>query len=93
MTDRLGGDLFQLHTRNGLVELVYTLFSHTFLKSVVQVQGDNSMDRSKVFGVELCLRTMEFQDIDDIDQRLKEFSAKGNIFSSYASHIIKVSLG
>jgi hypothetical protein len=84
----IAGDLCQLHIRNGLVELVNALFSFSFMKSVVQVQmqEDNSMDRSKILGVELSLRTVEFKGITNINKTLKELNAKG-IFEFYVSHI------
>ena len=59
--------------------LVNTLFVFNFVKSVVQVRvKDNSpVDRTKILGTEISLRTIEFQNIPNIETKLKELEEKG----------------
>ena len=55
------------------------LFSFSFMKSVVQMrmEEDKLMYRDQAFGVEVSLRTVEFQGIENIATKLKELSMKG----------------
>jgi len=78
---KVAGDLCHLHTRNGLVALVNALFSFDSVKSVVQVRmkDDGSVDRSRILGVEISLRTIEFQHISNIEMKLKERERKGMV--------------
>ena len=75
----VAGDLHQLQVRKGLVELVNTIFSFSFMKSVEQVQvpEDESMDYNNVHGVKLILRTIELERVENIETKLKELSKKG----------------
>ena len=59
--------------------LVNTLFVFNFVKSVVQVRvKDNSpVDRTKILGTEISLRTIEFQNIPNIETKLMELEEKG----------------
>ena len=81
-------DMEHLQTRNGLVELFTVLFMTRTLRQVVQVRSarqDKSMeDHSKIRGDEIKLRTVQFKGVDNIEERLKEFSKQG--ISLIASH-------
>jgi hypothetical protein len=73
-------DLCQVHIRNDLVVLINTLFSFSFMKSVVQtrMEEDKLLNHNiENFGVEVSLRTVEFQGIKNIEMKLKELSRKG----------------
>ena len=69
------------------MELVNTLFSFNFVKSVVQVRmkEDSSVDRTKILGVEISLRTVEIKNISNIETKLKELSNKGILIVLYFS--------
>ena len=76
-----------LNTRNGLVEFFNVLFMCRTLKSVVQVRvvrQDKSMeDHSKIRGTEVALRSVQFQGVQDIEEKLSELQKHGMSQSSY----------
>ena len=82
----LGNDLYQSRTRGGLVSLCNTLFRLRSLKSVVQLRTDASANNFlKVRGVEVSLRSLEFDAIDDIDSKLNELELEGVTWITYGS--------
>jgi len=90
----VGKDMYHLHIREGLVELFNRLFRYPTMKSVVQVlskSGDTSIDRTKVRGVEVSLRSLEFKGIQDIDETLGELDRNGvdfnPSFSEFRCHL------
>jgi hypothetical protein len=83
----VGGDLEYLHIRNGLGELFSAMFMTRTLRSVVQVRAerqDKSMeDHSKIRGVEIDLRTLEFKGLQDIEGKLDELTKQGIYWDSF----------
>lgn len=78
----IGGDLNHLHNRSGLVGLCNRLFRAPTLKTVVQVRREpedssSTEDRSNIRGVGISLRTVEFEDIANIDDKLEELGKEG----------------
>jgi hypothetical protein len=73
--------LENLNTRNGLVEFFNVLFLCRTLKSVVQVRvvrQDKSMeDHNKIRGTEVALRSVQFQGVQDIEEKLSELQKHG----------------
>jgi hypothetical protein len=71
-----------LRTRNGLAELCNVLFMCRTMKQVIQTRTarqDKSMeDFNKIKGTEVTLRTMQFDGIMDIEQRLKYLTDQGS---------------
>lgn len=74
-----------LHIRNGLGELFTALYMVRTLRAVVQtrvVRQDKSMeDHSKIRGVEVSLRSIQFKGVQDIEEKLDILTKKG--LSSY----------
>jgi hypothetical protein len=61
-----------------MVVLSNLLFRCQTLKSVIQVGSTlSSAESFKGRGVEVALRSLEFKGIENIDERLKEFSRDG----------------
>lgn len=75
-------DITYLHSRNGLVELFNVLFMCRSLKQVVQTRTarqDKSMeDFIKIKGAEVSLRTIQFDGVEDIDERIKYLTDQGS---------------
>ena len=70
-----------LHERNGLGELFNSLFMCHALKGVVQVraprQDKMSVDPAQIRGVEVQLRSIQFEGLQDVEQKLAELSKSG----------------
>jgi hypothetical protein len=70
-----------LHVRNGLGELFQSLFMFRTIRSIVQVRvvrQDKSMeDNSKVRGVELDLRSIQFKGVENIEEKLDDLTRRG----------------
>ena len=68
-----------MYSREGLVALANALFVFDVVKSVVQVRTkeDVAVDRTKIYGTEISLRTIEFQNVPNIEPSLKELEEKG----------------
>jgi|SRR5579859_6458283 len=82
-----GEDMGFLKVRNGCVEFLNMLFMTRTLNQVVQTRvarQDKSMeDQSKVRGVEVTLRTLQFKAINNIEEKLAEWSREGLIWGKY----------
>ena len=70
-----------LHERNGLAEFLTSIFTTRTLKGVTQVRSPRDdkqrTDLSNVKGVEIDLRTVQFNGIRDIQTKLDELERKG----------------
>ena len=81
--DTVSEDLQFLKKRNGLGELMSALFLMRSQRSIVQVRcarQDKSMeDHTKIRGVEVQLRTIQFKGVQDIEAKLEELSKRGMI--------------
>jgi len=71
------------------VVLVNALFVFSFVKSVVQVRAKDNigMERTQILGTEISLRTIEFQNIPNIEKKLKELEEKGILITVCASEL------
>jgi hypothetical protein len=80
--DTVSGDLEFLKKRNGLGELITALWLCRTMRSVVQVRyarQDKSMeDYTKIKGVEVHLRTIQFKGLEDIQGKLADLTKQGN---------------
>lgn len=87
--NRVGSDLQFLNTRNGLVEFFNVLFMCRTMKSVVQVRAvrqDKSMeDHSKLRGTEVSLKSVQFQAVQDIEQKLSDLQKHGMSIRNFAN--------
>jgi hypothetical protein len=67
--------------RNGLSELFSLIFMIRTVKSVVQVraprQDKTQEDATKIRGVEVALRSLEFKEVDDIGEKVKSLEEQG----------------
>ena len=77
-----GDDMEHVRVRNGFGELCNSLFMTRTMRTIVQVrvlQQDKSMeDYSKVRGVEVDLRSIQFKGIPNIEDKLDELTNKGS---------------
>ena len=76
-----------LRVRNGLGELFSALYMTRSLRSVVQVRAarqDKSMeDYSKIRGVEVDLRSLQFKGVQDIEATLDDLTKKRSIYNEF----------
>ena len=76
-----GEDMNPLRVRNGLGELFSALYMTRSLRSVVQVRSarqDISMeDYTKIRGVEVDLRSLQFKAVQNIEATLDDLTKKG----------------
>ena len=77
----VGENLDHQTIRHGLVELFNSVFTYRTLKTVVQTRTtrqDKSMeDHSKLRGVEVTLRSVEFEGVTNIEEKLLELTRQG----------------
>lgn len=72
-----------LHSRNGVGEFFNSIFMLRCLKSVVQVRTARQdkqpveEDLTNVRGSEVELRTVQFQGVENIEEKLDELAGKG----------------
>jgi len=70
-----------LHARNGLGELFNSIFMNRCVKSVVQVrsvrQDKSEEDFTKIRGIEVRLRTIQFGGVQNIQEKLNNLSNQG----------------
>ena len=80
-----GEDMEPLRVRNGLGELFSALYMTRSLRSVVQVRAarrDKSMeDYSKIRGVAVDLRSLQFNGVQDIEATLNDLTKKGSFYN------------
>jgi hypothetical protein len=80
-----GEDMEHLRVRNGLGELFSALYMTRSLRSVIQVhtaRQDKSMqDYSKIRGVEVDLRSLQFNGVQDIEATLDDLTKKGSFYN------------
>jgi hypothetical protein len=73
-----------VHIRNGIGEFFNSLFLYRALRSVVQVRTvrqDKQVveeDLTSVRGAELELRTVQFDGVQNIEEKLDELTRKGS---------------
>jgi hypothetical protein len=76
-----------LRARNGLGEFFTSVFTTRTLKGVTQVRiprdDKQTTDHSNVKGVEVDLRTVQFNGIPDIETKLDELERKGTQRPNY----------
>lgn len=81
MATYTGGDLEYLHARNGLGELITALFTFRKLRSVSQVRclrrDKLTEDPTQIPAVEIQMRTVQFEGVRDIHEKLTELEEKG----------------
>jgi hypothetical protein len=86
----VGENLEHQNSRHGLVEMFNSVFTCRTLKSVVQtrtVRQDKSMeDYSKIRGVEVTLRSLQFDGVTNIEEKLLDLTREG-MKSRGVSHI------
>jgi hypothetical protein len=79
--DTVSEDLQFLKKRNGMGELMSALWLMRSMRSIVQVRcgrQDKSMeDHTKIRGVEIQLRTIQFKGVEDIEAKLEGLSKQG----------------
>ncbi len=77
----VGDNLEHQNARHGLVELFNSVFTCRTLKSVAQtrtVRQDKSMeDHSKIRGVEVTLRSLQFDGVTKIEEKLSDLTREG----------------
>jgi len=77
----VGENLDHQSIRHGLVELFNSVFTYRTLKTVVQTRTtrqDKSLeDHSKLRGVEVTLRSVEFEGVTNIEEKLLELTRQG----------------
>lgn len=83
-------DMTHLESRNGFVELCNILFMCRSMRQIVQVRSarqDKSMEaQSKIRGTELKLRSIQFDGVENIGERLKYLAEQGFIPSAIANN-------
>ena len=92
-----GEDMEHLRVRNGLGELFSALYMTRSLRSVVQVRAarqDKSMeDYSKIRGVRVDLRSLQFNGVQEIEAILDDLTKKGSFSNESYSTYCRCHLG